>query len=947
MGDFYETFDADAELVSRVLGIVLTSKPLGPGLRVPLAGVPVAAAEGHLARLIRAGHRVAICEQLEEPRATKGLVARGVVRVLSPGTALAPALLEGGRNNYCAALSPLLPGAERDGDTPSAEGGVVGLAAIDLSTGEFRVCELAGPEPAREAAAELARLGPAELLLAAPPAPASPDPDPLEAALAEALPGERCARALRPAEQFRPRAGAEELCRHYAVADVEGLGLAGRAAAVAAAGALLRYLRETQSGPDGPDGSGGAGPLAHLERPRLYEPGATMRLDPATVRALDLFPRGRAEEDAGARPSLLELLDRTRTAPGRRLLRRRLTRPLLDLERIEERLARVALLVEVPLLREGLGQALAPLPDLERLLSRAVAGLAAPPEVAALGRGLAAAAALVPILERAGAERDPPTGAEAASGDGEAAAQERPLLLARVAAELRPCAAAQEAIAALLEAEPAAAFEDGGVVRAGADAEADRQRACLHRGRAAIAALETRERGRSGIANLRVGYHRTFGYYLEVSKSGLGRVPPNYERRQTLAGGERFVTPELRTLEAQVLQAREALTLRERALFQDLCRGLGREAAAVRALARGVARLDVACALAEVALARGYVRPRLDRSPRLLIREGRHPLVEAALEAAGAEGAAGGGAGRFVPNDLDLSADGAQVLVLTGPNMAGKSTYLRQAALIVLMAQCGGFVPAAEARIGLVDRIFARVGAQDHLAAGRSTFLVEMLETSAILATATERSLLVLDEIGRGTSTYDGLAIARALLEHLAAAPERGPRTLFATHFHELTALAEEQGRVHNASVAVRAAPQSLEGPGGGKAALRFLYRIVPGGADRSYGLEVARMAGLPAPLLARAARILERLEGRPDAGRPDAARPDGSNPDAVDAPAVPPDPSALALELAALDVDALTPLEAISALYALRRRAQEECQGWDGPADLALERPAERAVPS
>ena len=1154
LGDFYETFDDDAALVSRELGVVLTSKPLGRGLRVPLAGVPVASVEGHLATLVAKGHRVAICEQLDdedgsdqgdpeqlwgdqgqidrnaldpsgpdqerpepgpheqgqpEPASgafaasspagspakssAKGLVRRGVVRVVSPGTALEPVLLEGGRNNYCAALVSL-PGLALPGLAPPQRGSPAravagpaatreaarraapippaqqearwGLAAADLSTGEFRCCEFSGPGAAARCAAELELLAPKELLRPSDlsgeaGAGAATDPPVIARALAELAP----APSPRPPAQFAPAAAAARLREHYRLAAVEGLGLGERPAALAAAGALLRYLQESQ-----------AGALAQLARPRLYEPGARMRLDAPTLLALalvdDLFdaptapPPGRGSGDSRRRPpaTLLAVLDRTRSAAGRRLLRARLARPLLQLAPIEARLDRLQLLRERPLLRGRLMELLRGVPDLERLLARAAAGLAQPPEVARLGAGLAAAASLSQTLSEALGE--PPgalaAGALAAAGpvdpSGDAAGADgpqgsgrsggspqgagppsqgrgprepggepgwsgpAPLPPARVAElgrllaqELRPAAVAQAAIAACLEERPAAAFGEGGfeqghVLRPGADPQCDAARERLRAARAAIAALEAQERRRSGIANLKVGYHRTFGYYLEVTKSGLARVPADYERRQTLAGGERFVTPALRALETQALEARETLVARERELFARLRRQLGAQAQAVRALARGVARLDVDCALAQVAAERGYVRPRLDHSGALVIREGRHPIVEAAsdlgagaLGAGGLSGGAPGSGGPFVPNDIELQAGRGpgppQLLLLTGPNMGGKSTYLRQTALIVLMAQCGSFVPAAEARIGLVDRVFARVGAHDRLAAGQSTFMVEMLESAAILAAASERSLLVLDEIGRGTSTYDGLAVARALLEYLVEGPVAGaaagaapsgggsgtggPRTLFATHFHELTALAGLQPRVANAHVAVHegavqegavhegARPAGPVAPGAGEeglaevpvpdaAQLRLLYKVRPGAADRSYGLQVAAMAGLPPSLLDRAAALLRELElpnartgaeagplagplAGPPAGQPGPPaflrRPGPLDPQAAapSSPSLAPvgEPSApagaqlaaelvaeLVAELAQLDVDAITPLEAIAALYALRDRA-------------------------
>jgi DNA mismatch repair protein MutS len=896
LGDFYETFDDDAELVAGELDIALTSKPMGKGLRVPLAGVPVQSVDGYLAKLIERGHRVAICEQLEDPKATKGLVQRGVVRVVSPGTALDPALLEQGSSNYCAALVVL--DAKRGGVLDGKrDGRRAGIAAVDLSTGDFRVCELSDADGGEgleaRAARELARLGVAELLLPEGGAPNGVIEDALESALqAERLSLKRTAQA---AQRFEPAGAAQRLSRHYGLSDVEGLGLAERPAGLAAAGALLEYLVRSQPGlfREGAGESGVAG-MPHLGRPTLYEAGATMQLDGSTERALALFPTGAAGEDREA--TLLGQLDRCATAAGRRLLAERLARPLLDLEALEERLDRVEALAGASLVRRRVGETLKQVPDMERLLGRISTGLALPGEVARLGVGLEAAAEL---RSRLGEREDLATSSSA--------------VLGRIAEELRPCRAASEAIGATLVGEPLDSFEEGGVVRPGFDAELDRWRAQLRAGRAALAALEGREREATGINNLKVGYHRTFGYYLEVTKGQMDRVPDDWQRRQTLAGGERYVTEELRQEERRLLAARDGLAVRERALFEQLCRQVAAEAEPVRALAQAVARLDVAWAGAELAVERNYVRPQLDRSQRLSIREGRHPVVERALTS-----------GRFVPNDCDLDAGSAQLLLITGPNMAGKSTYLRQTALIVLMAQIGSFVPAAEARIGLVDRVFARVGARDDLAAGQSTFMVEMLESAAILATASDRSLLVLDEIGRGTSTYDGLAIARALLEHLVAGERAGPRTLFATHFHELTALAEQQERVVNAHVAVA---EGEDGEGG--SGLRFLYRIVPGGADRSYGIHVAEMAGLPSPLLARARVLLAELERGPVAS--DGAADGGST-----APTLQPsllgvldrEPSPLLTELAGLDIDNLTPLDAIRALFALRERARRECEG-------------------
>ena len=882
LGDFYETFDDDAELCARELEIQLSSKPMGKGLRVPLAGVPVNSVEHHLARLIAKGYRVAICEQLEDARTTKGLVARGVVRVVSPGTALEPALLEAGQGQWCAALAL----------AESGDGVRAGIAAIDLSTGQFRVCELAGgggtqgaldPEAARRVAgAELARLGVRELLLAE-------EAPPVVEGLTDQAAGAPTL-TPRPQRTFDATRGSHSLRERFALSEIEGLGLAGKDAALAAVGGLLDYLGAAQ-----PETVLGGG-LRHLERPQLYQPEASMQLDAATERALGLFSDGRSASAPRGKgeSSLLALLDRCRSAAGKRLLREWLQRPLLDLELIEERLERVALLTADSVLRARLGRGQEAVPDLERLLGRVSAGLARPPELARLGAGLEAAAGLAGTLREA----------IGSSAQGESAA-----VVERIVAELPPCAEAAGSIAALIGDEPPVSFEEGGVLRAGVDAELDRLRAQLRAGRAAIAALEQREREATGIANLKAGFHRTFGYYLEVSSSHQKRVPPEWERRQTLAGGERYVTEELRGHERTVLTARDGLAARERELFQALCRELSGQAEAVRALATGAARLDVALALAESAAAGGWCRPTLDHSDTLTIREGRHAVVEAAL-----------GAGVFVPNDAQLRGEAEQVLLITGPNMAGKSTYLRQTALIVLLAQIGSFVPAAEARVGLVDRIFARVGAQDDLAAGQSTFMVEMLETAAICAAATQRSLLVLDEIGRGTSTYDGLAIAQALLEHLVAGVLRGPRTLFATHFHELAALAGRHERIVNYTVAVAEHPDLQDESGVARGGIEFLYRIVPGAADRSYGVHVARMAGLPALLVARAEQILAQLEGDSSAGPETVIQTELF----AAAPAGPPP---LTRDLATVDVDNLTPLEALGALHTLRERARRDLQ--------------------
>ena len=893
LGDFYETFDADAELTAAELGITLTSKPIGGGVRVPLAGVPVAHVEAHLARLVARGHRVAICEQLEDPRATRGLVKRGVVRVVSPGTALEPALLEAGQPSACAALALL-----RD-----SGGWRLGLAALDLSTGACHALELRGPQLAQLAAplaAELARLGAREVVLG----PGLDEPrwaalcTELGAALGE-LPLHRAERG------FGAAAARRALAARWGAHAAAALGLEERPAALSALGGGLELLDAALPGeadheadqPERPDR------LAHLAPPKLLEPGARLQWDAAAQRALAIVD-GRADaggaggSGSAAPDTLLRVLDRCQSAAGRRWLRAALLAPLLERGRIERRLDRIEALLERPPLRRAARAALAAAPDCERLLARLAAGLAKPPELAALARGLLAAERLAEQL-RASSPDAPDTSGGAA--------------LNALAERMSPAPEAARALAAALVDGPEADY-GGGVLRAGVDAGFDaaaaRRGAALER----LAALEDALREETGIAGLKLGYHRTWGYHLEVTRGRLDAVPDGWERRQSLRGAERFSEPRLRALADEIEAAEQQLVEAERRRVEALAAALAAQAAWIRACAGALARLDAAAGLADLAAERDWRRPELEAEPRLEITAGRHPIVEAALGASG-------GASSFVPNDAALAADGAgapQLLLLTGPNMSGKSTYLRQTALIVILAQTGCFVPAERARIGIVDRIFARVGAQDDLAAGRSTFLVEMLETARLLHGAGERSLVLLDEIGRGTSTWDGLAIAQAVAERLAAG-ERGPRTLFATHFQELTALAGSVERIANAAVAAEE-----DGRGG----LRFLHRVAPGAADRSWGVQVAAMAGLPPDVLERAAQLLAALEGG-------GAEPGPVSGAVLDLPpprfAAGASEAALAAELAgelvdelaALDVDGLTPLEAISALYALREQAR------------------------
>ena len=936
LGDFYETFDEDAKLVAAELDIALTSKPMGGGLRSPLAGVPVRSVEQHLAKLVARGHRVAICEQLESPRASKGLVKRGVVRVVSPGTALEPSLLEAGQASACAALRLVRQRRELH----------LGIATADVTTGAVHLSEIREPADAadelwRRGLDQLAQLGVREALW-----PDGDEPVALDdGALHDGVLGDLTL-TRRPSHEFRRERAERALLRQYG-APAAAFGLDQHPAALEAAGGLLEYLWTALPEPERDPVSGlvnqpepsdaGAGTLRQLSPPRWFQAEAYLQWDAATQRALAIAERG-PEQTGGAGPrTLLAVLDRCGSALGRRWLRTALTAPLLDLERAERRLDRVDALVRRPALRRALAQRLRGSPDIERLFARAASGLALPSELAALAQGLSAAAALTTLIE-------------------DATADEPDCALVGLAERLGPAPEAAGRLADALAEQPPSEYGRG-VLRPGADAESDRWRAALEELRGRLLALESDLREETGIGSLRLGYHRTFGYHIELTRGQSNRAPESWERRQSLRDRERFSESRLRVLERELTEAEAGLAEAERACVERLRRALIAEAELLRWTAGAVARLDAACSLATVAAERAWTRPALEHSGELEVIGGRHPIVEATASA-----------GAFVPNDLQLADDGLrapQLLLVSGPNMAGKSTYLRQTALIVILAQAGSFVPAERARIGLVDRIFARVGAHDDLAAGRSTFMVEMLETSRLLHGATDRSLILLDEIGRGTSTWDGLAIAQSVAESLAGGPladhvgaagtvgaadsnlrperpQRGPRTLFATHFHELTALAGQLPRVANAAVQVS---ESESGT------IEFLYRIAPGAADRSYGVQVAAQAGLPAAVVERARLLLRWLEqGEPSPAPAETREPQhpgvlteslpaGSEIGAVQAVApqlmlMPPPSDPILHDLADLDIDGITPLEAISALYALRDQARSELRGLNASLD-------------
>ncbi|MBA3671722.1 MAG: DNA mismatch repair protein MutS [Gemmatimonadaceae bacterium] len=840
MGDFYEMFYEDAETASRVLGLTLTARNNGGAAEVPLAGIPVKAGPEYLRRLVQHGYRVAICEQVEDPRLAKGIVRREVVETISPGVAFADDLLDGGRNNFVVALTQA--------------GTRLGVAAADVSTGEFHLATV----PATELDAMLARYTPRELVVArGGTAPAR------SSALDGVLITER------EAWEFDVRMAQEDLARHFAVRGLDGLGVeADDAAAVGAAGALLRYLKEMQ-----PAG------VPQLARPTMERGSGVMPLDEMTRRNLELVESLRGGDASG---TLLGVLDRTMTPMGARLLRQWLLAPLVNRESIDRRLDAVGALVHDASARDALRAALDGVRDLERLGSKAAAGRATPRELASLGVSLGR----LPDVERA---------ATRLGGAG---------AIGQAMARWDGCAQAALSVRITLVERPPLAIGDDATIASGVDDELDGLRALRDGGKDAIAAIQAEERTRTGISSLKVGFNRVFGYYIEVTNAHRDAVPPDYQRRQTLTGAERYVTPALKEYEEKVLTASERIESRERELFEALRRGVGREIERIQCAARVVAELDVLAALADTAAREGYVRPTMTDDFALEITSGRHPVVERMMPR-----------DKFIPNDVRLT-DDARVVILTGPNMAGKSTILRLVGLTVLMAQTGSFVPAASAIIGVCDRLFTRVGASDNLVRGQSTFMVEMSETSAILHAATRRSLVLLDEIGRGTSTYDGVSIAWAVSEHLH--DQIGCKTIFATHYHELVQLEQELVAVRNYSVGVREVGDQI----------LFLHRLARGGADKSYGVDVGRLAGLPPTVIERARRVLALLEGEGERLVPALSPARGHTRDSVSPAeqlalfsAV---PHEVVTRLRSTDVNALTPLAALQLLAELSERARQ-----------------------
>jgi DNA mismatch repair protein MutS len=840
MGEFYEMFYDDAETASRTLGLTLTSRNNGGAAEVPLAGIPVKAAADYVRRLVRHGFRVAICEQVEDPKVAKGIVRREVVETITPGAAIADDLLDGARGNYVCALTVVKVAADQ----------FYGVAAADISTGELRlaVATAATLEPL------LSRISPREIVV----------PSGSEATNVT-VPGSLVTE--REGWEFDATLAREDLARHFAVLSLDGLGI-GEAdtPAVAAAGALLRYLKELQ-----PAG-------LSLARPIVERADGVLPLDEMTRRNLELVEslRGGAQRGEG---TLVDVLDRTATPMGARLLRQYVLAPLATREAIDARLDAVEAFSRGPVAREQLRVALDGVRDLERLATKAALHRSTPRELGALGVSLSR----LPAVKAAIA----------------AAATSRPTaLLDEIVRDWPDCADVAADIARTLVPDAPIALGEDPAIMPGVDAELDELRSLRDGGRDSIARIQAHERERTGIQSLKVGFNRVFGYYIEISKSNLHLVPPDYQRRQTITNGERFVTPALKEYEEKVLSATERIEARERELFDALRMRTGAQVARMHALARATATVDVLAAFAEVAARENYARPVITDDFVLRITGGRHPVVERMMPR-----------DKFVPNDVHLSPD-ARVVILTGPNMAGKSTILRQVGLITLMAHIGCFVPAAAAEVGVVDRLFTRVGASDNLARGQSTFMVEMAETSAILHTATSRSLVLLDEIGRGTSTYDGVSIAWAVTEHLHNVT--GCKTIFATHYHELTQLSDELAALRNFNVAVREVGDRI----------LFVHRLEPGGADRSYGIEVGRLAGLPTPVLQRAKHLLRLLESEQLAqGMKGAPRAEPVQQLGLFAAA----PNPVVEKLAGLDVNSLTPVQALALLDELSRQAREK----------------------
>jgi len=829
LGDFYETFDEDARITSRELEIVLTSREMGKGQKVPLAGIPYHALDNYLAKLINRGYKVAICEQLSPPG--KGLVDRDVIRVVTPGTVIEPGLLNEKNNNYLLSLI--------------ISKGQAGIAYVDITTGEFATTQISDSQVADE----MGRLNPAEVIV--------PKSDKYKES-----------DNVRHVTQFDDYffdsdVATQALLEHFSVSSLEGYGCARLPLAIRAAGAILGYIRENQKIA-----------LTLLNRLSTYSVGSFMTLDMHTCRNLELFNSLRWSNLSG---SLLAVIDLTKTAMGGRLLKRFLGQPLLDVDELNLRLDAVEWVYQNTLIRSSIIALLADISDIERVINRIRSNSATPRDLIALKSS----------LEKVGDIHS----AMAANNAPE-----------QLLHEVQLCPEVIELISRSIADKPAANFDHGGVIRQGFAEELDKVRLIATDARQFLAGLEKQERERTGIKSLKLGYNRVFGYYIEVSQANINLVPQDYIRRQTLANGERYYTPQLKEYESLILNAQERMVELEKSFFNQVCQQIALSGERILSISAAVADVDVFSGLAEIATRNGYIRPELNEEDAIVIKGGRHPVVENAL-----------GKGIFVPNDTYLANKDTQLIVLTGPNMAGKSTYLKQVALIVLLAQIGSFVPADSAVIGIVDRIFTRIGAQEDIAAGQSTFMVEMIEVANILNNATAKSLLILDEVGRGTSTYDGLSIAWAVVEYIHNNAKLRAKTLFATHYHELVELATLLPRVKNFNIAVTEE----------KGKVIFLRKVIHGGADKSYGIHVAQLAGLPRAVVHRSEEILDNLERNQNKKR--------ENKDKVNNQSLQLSifgkPSEIEQEINTLNIDEMTPIDAINKLYELKKRAKRNTE--------------------
>ncbi len=848
MGDFYETFCEDAEICAREMDITLTSRGRMPdGQEIPLAGIPYHALDGYLARMISRGYKVAICEQMEDPKKAKGIVKRDVVRVVTPGTVIDAALIQGEGARYLMAAVP-------DGKRKR-----LGLAFLDISTGDFQICEVSSQSYGEELRAETARFRPSECIV----------PPGSGEEIVEMI-GKLVPLISTPDRViFDPEQAQNLLCRQFNLASPEALCCEDIPAGVTAGGAALAYAQKTQFDP-----------LTHIRSVSRNLQSDYLTLDAVTLRNLEIISNIRDRTEEG---TLVGTLDLTLTPMGRRLMRRWITAPLRSVSAINDRLDAVEYLVNQTMVRQDLRGLLHRFADLERIAGRIAYGNASPRDLITLCHAIQAAGSVRSLIR---------------------VLPDLPEPLCQAQKELVDLSVVMSLIQRAIVDDPPVLVRKGGVIRDGYHDELDRLRLISRDGRQWIADLEQQEKDRTGIKSLKIKYNAIFGFFIEITKANLSAVPSDYERRQTTANGERFTIPALREMESQIVTADERLLSLEEELYSDLLVTLRDQVTALQQTAYGISRFDLFAGLAEAALKFRYVRPQIIAEPTLLIREGRHPVVESLVP------------GGFVPNDAEISASGEQILIITGANMAGKSTFMRSVALTIVMAQMGSFVPATYARIGLVDRIFTRVGAFDDLASGQSTFMVEMLELATILNQSTDQSLVILDEIGRGTSTLDGYCIARAVLEHLHGKRSKGPRTLFATHFHELVGVEEDLKRVRNCHFAVRETDKDVV----------FLRKLIPGATDRSYGIHVASLAGVPANVIGRADELMKKIirgEESPGGGVKRYTQMI-----LVDSPmtsATPPlkvDP--LREELATTDVNSLTPLEALTLLATLSNRARD-----------------------